>query len=133
MFPIQVLPRPVVIQRTFGTSQGPMHPAMVSWIDFSRPLRRHSSLSHATGTSGCPFSTCPQQQPAQTSTSANLIRLVRSSANGQFLSGVHPCAPVLARKRGHQPRRIEDERHLGSNVDEGGQQWIQQPKCGKIY
>ena len=53
---------------TFGTSQGPRHPLIVSCSCLSRPRRRHSAFSHSVGTSGRPRSTAPQQHPWQTST-----------------------------------------------------------------
>jgi hypothetical protein len=64
-FPNHSSPAELVITTTFGTSQGPTQPLMVSWTRFNSPRFRHSLFSHSTGTSGKPRSTLPQQHPRQ--------------------------------------------------------------------
>jgi len=65
MFPTHSVPEELVTTMTFGTSQGPTQPLIVSCTRFNSPRFRHSFLSHSTGTSGNPRSVLPQQHPWQ--------------------------------------------------------------------
>jgi hypothetical protein len=89
MLPSHTVPDEVVITTTFGTSQGPTQPLIVSWTRFSSPLFRHSLFSHSTGTSGKPCSILPQQQPRQIVICPTTRRFVLS---GQSRSSFTVCA-----------------------------------------
>ena len=91
MFPSHTVFCDVAIATTFGTSQGPRHSLMLNCMRLSNLRLLHSCLSHSSGTSGRPRSTCPQQQPRQTSTWAITFRFVFSTEN-RFRSQPKPRA-----------------------------------------
>ena len=66
----------VMSRTTFGTSQGPRQPEMVSWIVWFNFSPCQTALIRSTGTSGNPRSVRPQQQPLQRTSCPKVLRFV---------------------------------------------------------
>src|ERR1022692_3974308 len=107
MLPSHTFSFAVAIRTTFGTSQGPKQPLMVSWMFLRSPRRRHSVLSHSTGTAGLPRSVCPQQQPMQTETWPITRRLVVTGWHIAFIGRETPLANYIPGGV-YYPKRISE-------------------------
>ena len=74
-----------------GTSHGPRHPEMVSWITRFSFSDFQAALIRSTGTSGSPRSVLPQQQPLQRSSCPVDLITWSGSRGFSISSAVAPC------------------------------------------